>query len=628
MAGRPTGAVALPLHQLSIAGFHDLARGEGGRAVMEELLAAERSRRMLLLRALHDGLPRNGAPPQVGAAISYREAWSLLERVQRTAPDVFDDVLMSPNTGMWLSLALRRLRGTSFEDTPLWVVAGHVSALAASAGVRAGLDFSIAVPVSRGMAFLPTLGCAELGAREPWSTARVEARDGRARITGEHGTVLVGPGGEHSAPGWHAVRRVTLGTTRPHLRLALEELDPYRTFPRPSDPLLLSAADAQAWQVMLTEAWEILLRDDPESAEAMRAGLMSVTPTPARERFRPHSVTAGDAFGGVMASRPDDAAQLAATLVHEFQHIKLGSLMRLRPLNVSDSAPGSGSTPAPGSGSGSEELFRAPWRDDPRPLGGLLQGIYAFAGVARFWRAHRNSADAAHAPLAHFEFALWRTQVWSTLNVVRTHERLTPLGLRLLDTLRESCAAWLDEAVPDEELCLAREATAGHRARWRAHHLRPPATAVDDAVRAWRRGDDRPAPGLAAEPVLVPDSEARFLDTEAVLTRYRLTGAGQDARDAEGAEDADVLLALDDRAGARDAFVARLSGKGAPPGAWAGLGRALAGDEAHQGASRLLRSFPERACAVQRALENVTGHGADPVLLAEWVARGARRPGG
>ncbi|MFH8488400.1 HEXXH motif domain-containing protein [Streptomyces longisporoflavus] len=621
MPVRPTGPVALPLHRLSVAGFHDLARGEGGRAVVEELLAAERSRRMLLLRALHDGLAGNGALLPAGAALSYGDAWSLLKRAQRTDPDVFDDVLMSPNTGMWLSLALRRLRGASAEDTPLWVVTGHVAALAAAAGARAGLDFSIAVPVSRGIAFLPTLGCAETRATEPWSTARVESRDGQLRINGEQGTVLAGsgagdPGARNGARGWRAVRRVDLGKPGQRLRIALDELDPYRTFPRPSEPLLLDAADARAWQTMLTEAWEILLRDEPQSAEAMRAGLMSVTPTPARERFRPHSVTAGDAFGGVMASRPDDAPQLAATLVHEFQHIKLGGLMRLRPLNASHSA------------HGPEELFYAPWRDDPRPLGGLLQGIYAFAGVARFWRAHRHSADAAHASLAHFEFALWRTQVWSTVNLVRRHERLTPLGRRLLDTLHESCAAWLDEAVPETELRLAREVAAGHRARWRAHHLRPPAAAVDDAVRAWQRGDERPPPGLADEPVLVPDSEAQFLDTEAVLARYVLTGAGQDAGDARGAEYADVLLARGDRTGARDAFAARLAAKGAPPGAWAGLGRALAGEEAQQSAARLLRSFPERTWAVQSALEKATGQGADPVLLAEWVARSQQKHGG
>lgn len=612
MAGRPTGSVELPFHQLSAAGFQALARGEGGRAVVVELLAAERSRRMLLLRALYDGLSGNGSPPPKGAAaMSYREAWSLLERAQRAAPDVFEDILMSPHTGMWLSLALRQLRGASVEDAPLWAVAGHLSALAASAGARAGLEFSIAVPVRRGVAFLPTLGCAELAVTEPWSTAQVTARDGELRIVGERGAVVVGPGREESAPGWRAVRRLALGAAERQKTLALEEFDPYRTFPQPSEPLLLSAADARTWQGMLADAWELLLRDEPESADAMRVGLMSVTPTPARERFRPHSVTAGDAFGGVMASRPDDAAQLAATLVHEFQHIKLGSLMRLRPLNLN----------GPGV---ADELFYAPWRDDPRPLGGLFQGIYAFAGVARFWRSHRHSADAAQAALAHFEFALWRTQVSSTVNRVCTHERLTPLGRRVLDALRERCAEWTDEAVPAAELELAQEVAADHRARWRAHHLRPPAAAVDEAVRAWLRQDDRPVPGLAGEPVLVPDSEARFLDTAAVLARHRLSGAGAgaDARVAEGAEEADVLLARDDRAGARDAYAARLSEKGAPFGAWAGLGRALAGEEAHRGASWLLRNHPERACAVQGALENATGQGADPVRLAAWLARG------
>ncbi|GAA1903202.1 HEXXH motif domain-containing protein [Streptomyces durmitorensis] len=618
----------LPVHRLSAAGFRALARGEGGRAVVVELLAAERSRRMLLLRALYDGLSGGGVsaegptPPAGAAALSYREAWALLERAQRTAPDVFEDILMSPHTGMWLSLALRQLRGASFEDAPMWAVAGHLSALAASAGARAGLDFSVAVPVRRGIAFLPTVGCAELKVAESWSTAQVVSREGKLRIIGEQGAVVVGPGREGGAPGWRAVRRLSLGVKRPQKCLALEEFDPYRTFPQPSEPLFLSETDARVWQGMLTDAWELLLRDEPESAEAMRVGLMSVTPTPARERFRPHSVTAGDAFGGVMASRPDDATQLAATLVHEFQHIKLGSLMRLRPLNLT--GPGLGPHPGPGL---AEELFYAPWRDDPRPLGGLLQGIYAFAGVTRFWRSHRQSADPAQAGLTHFEFALWRTQVSSTVELVRTHERLTPLGRQVLDALRERCAEWSDESVPAAELRLAQEVAADHRARWRAHHLRPPAAAVQEAVRAWRRRDDRPPPVLAGEPVLVPDAGARFLDTAAVLARHRLSGAGGDGRGAEGAEDADVLLARGDLAGARGAFAALLSGTGTPFGAWAGLGRALAGDEAHEGASWLLRNHPERACAVQGALRNATGQGADPVRLAAWLARDGVRDG-
>jgi len=38
---------------------------------------------------------------------------------------------------------------------------------------------------------------------------------------------------------------------------------------------------------------------------------------------------------------------------------------------------------------GGKELFYAPWRDDPRPLLGLLHGIYAFTAVHRIgWWLH------------------------------------------------------------------------------------------------------------------------------------------------------------------------------------------------------------------------------------------------
>jgi hypothetical protein len=322
-----------------------------------------------------------------------------------------------------------------------------------------------------------------------------------------------------------------------------------------------------------------------------------------------------------VASYPDDAAQLAATLVHEVQHIKLGGLIHLGPLTV----------PAPDP-QVPEELFYAPWRDDPRPLDGLLQGIYAFLGVTRFWRAHRHAADPAYAPLAHFEFALWRGQVWSTLNRVRGHERLTSLGQRVVDCLSERCAQWLTDEVPAAPLRLAEDAAHDHLARWRAHHLRPSAAAVEDAVQAWQRDAPQPPAALADDPVLAPDTEVRFLDSAAVLTRHRLSepegswrhtaaGYGAEAGGVGGADSADVLLACGDLAGARAAFAARLAGKGAPAAAWVGLGRALADDPAHMAASRLLLGFPERARAVQDALESATGRGADPIGLATWLAR-------
>ncbi|MFJ4470005.1 HEXXH motif domain-containing protein [Streptomyces sp. NPDC089424] len=600
----------LPFHRLSAAGVQALARGEGDEAVVRALLGAERSRRLLLMRALDNALPEDGTAP-----LSHADAWSLLERAQQAAPEAFEDVLMSPNTGMWVSLAVRAARGraSEAEDAPEWVVTGHLSALAAAAGARAGLDFSITVPVRQGLVPLPTLGCAVLPERERWGTARVTGHAGRLRITGATGDVRVAPGWELPEKDWMPVRRLAWPTAG---SLVLEELDPYRTFPRPTAPRPMPEAEAESWSALFARAWDIVRRDDPVTAGAMRRGLLSIAPTPARERFRPYSCTSAAAFGGVVASHPDDAVQLAATLVHEFQHIKLGALINLGPL----------SEPPPGPGR-PEELFHAPWRDDPRPLGGILQGIYAFLGVAGFWRTHRHTADPAYVPLAHFEFALWRGQVWSVLNRVHAHPLLTPLGRYVLDCLRERCARWMTEEVPAAELALAEQVAADHLARWRAHHLRPPAAAVEEAVRARLRGAERPPPALSAEPALVPDAEVRFLDTAAVLARHRLTGPEGALRtvaaSVQGADPADALLIAGHHEAARDAYVARLSGRTAPVAAWAGLGRALSADPARQRAARLLLSHPERARAVQDGLLSATGRAADPVELAQWLGQAA-----
>ena len=65
---------------------------------------------------------------------------------------------------------------------------------------------------------------------------------------------------------------------------------------------------------------------------------------------------------------------MAETLVHEFQHVKLGGLMDMvRLVEV-------------GRGAG-----LCAWRQDPRPAGGLLQGAYAHLGIVRFWRAQQHA---------------------------------------------------------------------------------------------------------------------------------------------------------------------------------------------------------------------------------------------
>ncbi|WP_048584308.1 HEXXH motif domain-containing protein [Streptomyces viridochromogenes] len=619
MSGTPDDRSAW--HSISANGLDGLLQGSGDGALVDELIGAEHSRRLLLLRALYDrsvGLSSGSDD----SPLSLSDAWELLERVQAKAPEVVEDVLMAPGTGTWLSCSLRILRKTLDSEIPLWATLGHLASLASASAAAARIEFTSTVPVNQGTVSLPGLGYAVLPTDEDWTTARVTGDQRRLRITGSGGEVVVGPDRARRAPGWQPTRRVTLGRGTAARSVTLEEHDPYRGFSGASAPRALSESEARAWRSSLAEAWDILQRDEPTFVDALRRGLMSITPLPRGERFRPYSSSSAEAFGGLNISLSDEGAELAATLVHEFQHVKLGALTHLAPLVRQ---PETEEQP---------DLFRAPWRDDPRPLEGMLHGIYAFLGVTRFWRVHRRAAEGARAPLAHFEFALWRDAVWSALDAVRRHERLTPLGRRLLDSLAQSCAGWLSDDVPAVELRLAREAAASHRARWREHHLRPSPEVVDEAVRAWRRRDDCP-PSLHTAPVAVaPDGEAHFLDTAAVLARHRLAapdgswrdpaGAGEGVR---GADRVDILLAREDRADARRELADRLLYGDPPVGSWAALGRALADSPEQQPACRFLLRSPEWARAVRGTLRAEYGERPDPVVLATWLAGAGRPPG-
>ncbi|UXY31134.1 HEXXH motif domain-containing protein [Streptomyces sp. HUAS TT20] len=593
---------SLPHHRLPAPGVTELMRGEGGPDTLDLLLGAERSRRLLLLRMLDD-------------ATDLGPAWDLLSRAQCRTPQVVGELLMYPQTGMWLATVLRRLRGAaSVDEPPLRTVLGHAGALAAAAGLRAGLDFTIDVPVRHGRIPLPTLGCAVLPVSDPWTTATVRAESGKAVLEVPGATVAVPYPLGSPGPHWHPVRRLSVGPEGRRLTIALDDTDPYRTYPLPTEPHPLSDEAAALWRQLLEQAWTMLLDEQPTTADAMRQSWLSLTPTAPRERFRPRSVTSGDAFGGLEASEPDDATQLAVTLVHEFQHTKLGSLLHLSPLLTRDT----GASP---------ELWYAPWRDDPRPLDGLVQGIYAFVGITAFWRGHR-AATTERGALAHFEFALWRIHVHTAMEQIHRHPRFTPLGTALLATLRNRTAQWLSEPVPEECLALARLCADDRLARWRAHHRRLPAPAVDSAVRAWLAGA-APPPSPAMQSEIVPDPSARWLDSLSVLVRYRLADMDDDrisldtaektAARVAGALTADAQLAAGDATAARRAYLSHLAAEPCPAGAWAGLGRALSMAGTDPAAARLLCEHPERARAVHRALLRATGTAPDPVRLATWL---------
>ncbi|CAL9394053.1 hypothetical protein SUDANB95_01310 [Actinosynnema sp. ALI-1.44] len=200
--------------------------------------------------------------------------------------------------------------------------------------------------------------------------------------------------------------------------------------------------DVAGWRRSLSAAWRILAADHPPLAAEVAELITVVTPMPAA-RTGTTSATLADAFGCVFLSPSPDPESLAVTLVHEAQHTKLVALMDLFPLLVPDR----------------RETFYAPWREDPRPLAGLLHGTYAHLGVARFWRTRPGLA-------AQTEYARWRRAALAATGTLLTSGGLTGTGTRFVEEMARVLRAWCAEPVhPEAESRAAAQATA-HHTRW------------------------------------------------------------------------------------------------------------------------------------------------------------------
>ncbi len=219
--------------------------------------------------------------------------------------------------------------------------------------------------------------------------------------------------------------------TAPGISVTLEDTDPYRdchqwaAAPRLADP------EFAGWQRGFREAWAQTQREHSAYAPGLAAGLHAITPLSAAPAGRDVSATARQAFGAVAAALPGDHSTLALLLIHEFQHVKLGAVLDL--YDLYDAA--------------DTRLYHAPWRDDPRPLEGLLQGTYAHIAVTDFWRARRSTTAGLAAEAAEARFAHWRDQTADAIESLAASGSLTPLGQQFIDGMRESIAAMLAEPV-------------------------------------------------------------------------------------------------------------------------------------------------------------------------------------
>ncbi|WP_380635360.1 HEXXH motif domain-containing protein [Saccharothrix lopnurensis] len=560
----------------------------------------ERTRRLLALRLVLRYVRDH--PSATGPLRPVDEAWDLLAAAERVRPAAVAELLARPQVGVWSAHLLRRLRRKDSDTAPLWFHTGQLHALAAAAGLAAELRFSTTIPLWDGIVVLPGIGAARVTDSTGWD---------HAVLVSDTSGSTVKTGDDAARPlEWRRIRilRGKGGAAAP--RVHLDDTGPYRGSAIPERPDPLPESSAARWGEVFADAWALLARDHPHWARELAAGLSVITPRPAAHRFRPHSGSVGDGYGAAVISEPHDATQLAVTMVHEHQHSKLTAIGHLTPLTATDA----GAT------------CYAPWRDDPRPVSGLYQGVHAFTAVAEFWARQRELSTGPDAELAHFEFALVRAQVTEALGALRGHPALTDVGRRFADRLARRLAALRDAEVPAGPLAAAEVAVQDHRTAWRAAHLHPMRAHVLECAHRWSRG--APAPGTTPHSPVVAGPTTDKLDSKAILTRVRLAGGAEfeamrsnpraEAREVDAdLTGADFALVAGEHDRARASYAAELATGPGRPGTWSGYALALHALSPGP-ASRALLDHPHVVRAVRDELDR-RDEAPDVERLAAWL---------
>jgi uncharacterized protein len=336
----------------------------------------------------------------VGAATTPGPAWDLIKRVEAEAPAALGAVLAHPYVRV---RAIERLGDLHDGADP--ADDGLLGAVACAAAARAGLSTTLEIAVRDGAVYFPTIG------RYPVPSGDM------ATVTVVGGRIDVPDAGEPLK-----IRYLEAGG----LSVALEDLDPCRD--RHDWPAAgrLSDEEFGRWQAFFREAWELLEADYAEYAPAIADALSTIVPLKAPGGGRSVSSAARDAFGSVGIALPETPALLCLLLLHEFQHVKLGAVLDFVDLYDAHD----------------HNKYHAPWREDPRPIEGLLQGTYAHIAVADFWRRRARSSDMDIATEARGHFDDWYPKSLDAVGVLESSGALTGLGEQFVAGMRTTLESW------------------------------------------------------------------------------------------------------------------------------------------------------------------------------------------
>lgn len=596
--------LAPAMHQLALADFDVLADGAGTLTGLRQLCEAELSKHILLMHeVLVNAADRH---PATYAQLELADAFQLLVRAQERKPDAVAQILSLPGVGAWAIDCLPRLDSADPGDPALKADLAELAAIAAAAGIRAGLNFALPIPLRNGRLILP--GFTPLDT--PLSCEYALLRHSGA------GMALHYDGSMHRLPA-QLPERARLLVKQGDLTLDIHfDISDTYLARHLHHPLADMDKEATAgWTDRFAGAWRILTDHHLADAVAIAAVLDTVVPL-TTDRATNVSMTSTATFGAIAASLPPDDLTLAETLVHECQHLKLCAVLDLFPMVADDGA----------------GRYYAPWRDDPRPVRGLLQGAYAFFGVTRFWRQQRYYGRADQVLRGHVEFARRRNEALAVICTLLDSGELTRTGARFVSRMQARLLDWRHDPVPADARRMAAEVSTDHATTWRLRHVSCDPDLADRLAQSWpdgsrpdldaRGGKCWPGTALRVRPgQVVSHQHARSLLLTLRYTnpeRFRaLLGPESLAarRDSLDLSPGDLALLRGDHAAAMAAYRTEIRHGTRSLASWAGLTTAAAAVGGYGGWKTLLHWAP-LAFAVHARVTN-----ADPLELTAWLAQ-------
>jgi HEXXH motif-containing protein len=616
----------------TIAGFDaalaDLGSGYGTQASVAFLKNGLLQGRLILLRTLiAEATARHSQDAEsAGLAAAYK----VLGELQRSRAADVVELLTYPHTGSWLARCLHRIYASQEDDiasehVPLWADLGYLGWLAATGSIATGAEGSMRLVVRDGAVMLPRLGLAQLSPDHEHGHGRGGHGNGHGHghghcelhwtsqgaLTWQWGAYQITIPSPHAQdhPHWLPLRHANPTSAPTDHAIFLDDIDPFRDFDDPyiahvltAPPPRLTNTEAATWQQNFAGAWEILTRDYDRYLPPMRSDLRTIVPLSAKPIATGASNTSYDGYGGVYTTAPAGPYQLALTLIHEFQHAKFTLLTDQLKLYEPDPTC----------------RFYAPWRDDPRPILGLLHGIYAHAGVTDFWRVYRRVVSR-ESTQAHVEFERWRVQVQAAIAVAIDSKLLTPEGEKFLVTLDEAMSQWRTEEVPEVATRIAADSSIAHSTFWHVRNLRPAATGIAELVDRWLASS--PPGERLPEPSLV--DQERIPQSHRDLTLLKHLNALGKPGSTEQQPTGDLAYVAGEISRAAELYERDLRDDPTRPQPWGGL--ALALPSLHPNVDfTVLHERAEVVAHLTQAIQARTGESVDIIEIVRWLSEPAR----